>query len=457
MRILVLLLVLPQLVVGQLNEDFWKPVSSKPGKDERTVYYSITTNAKDHLYVGGSTGLYKSIDSGDTWQKLKVDAAPVIHVVASGNKVFAVSSFGKIYSSMNDRLDWNSSQLPDAAEITDLIVLNNGDLIVSTGYIEAGSDDVGYYGGKGIFKSTDHAASWQKVDMGLPNDHYIAHLAQDSKGRVFASANEFDNGDGAILYSSDLGTTWQQFPDLLFSWGPESESTKIVQVGSLEIDPTDSIHVSLLGVTGSVATSVNLSNTFEGATNGTEWQHLKLVSYGYSWFYIEAQNAFFAKNGDRYAFRYGMSYNLSGIFYSKEGSKFEKKHINPLNLDGSSFFNYCVFAEQSSGRVYVLQQLDTAFYYTDNTLIPLPVLGTTDKVDIQVYPNPATTHLQIQTTNSANSCVVTIHTLTGAKLYQKSFEAGKLFTVDLIGIPKGVHLVSVSQGADRRQFKVVID
>jgi hypothetical protein len=440
------------LAVAQ-NENFWKPVPNSPNEDGTVLFYSLMVDENDYLYIGTSNGIYKSVDSAKSWEHLNSIPFPVFHIAVSHQTIYAASTSGKIYFSANGGLDWDFRQLHDVRGITDILITDNG-VFVSTGYIEV-KNDVGLFRGNGLFKSSDAGETWEKQQLGVFNNHYVGHLTKDSQGRVYASVNEFSSGDGAILYSTDEGTSWQSLPDVSFDWGGENNVTtsKIVQVTSLEIDHADNISVSMLGANGRVATSVNLSNSFQGAVNQVQWNHMMLTSFGYPWYYIEGHNAYFARNGDIYISRLGSSFNLSGIFYSKARAPFEKKDIDPIMIDGSPFFNYCVFAQQSNGRMYVLQQLDNILYYTDSSLDP--VLGIDDKLEAAVFPNPVIDHLYIQTARTLSSIQIEIYTVNGTTIYRESFQEQDRIDVDFGDFPAGVYLVIIRHGTRMTQHRVV--
>ncbi len=440
-------------MVGQLNENFWTSLPSVPDNDG-IVFLSVVIDTQDQLYLGTNMGLFKSSPNGGLWQQFNLNQVPIFKIALFGQKIYAVSNEGTIHYSLNSGTDWLSSQLP-VEEITDILILNNGDLLVSTGYIEV-KNEAGYFRGNGVFKSTDEGKTWHKVNIGLSNDHYIGHLAKDSKERLYASANEYGTKDGALLYSTDKGDSWQTLPDVSFDWGNVNETSKIVLVTSLEIDPQDSIRVSLLGAKGSAATSVNLTNSFEGASNGNAWKHMHLVTFGYPWDYLGAHTLFFASKRHIFASRSGQSFNLSGIFHSNnQGVSFNKQSIDPIVVDGVPNFNYCYFVRSSAGRVFVVQELDNRIYYTD--IDEDPVLGGNkdNEVKWRAYPNPFDKEIHLEFDRVFGHMDVTILSLSGSVLLTKTVENQNELIISPDDLPNGVYILQTHDGKNIQQLKLL--
>ncbi|WP_339786075.1 T9SS type A sorting domain-containing protein [uncultured Imperialibacter sp.] len=455
MRVILFLLLFPLLAEAQLNNDFWNTI--EPNLAGNTVFYSLQVNRRGDIYLGTNKGIVRSADEGRSWTSLDVDPVPFFHLIVSGDSIYGVSGSGTIYVSMNSGESWHRSQLQEVIGVTDMLLLANGVVLVATGYLEV-ENDVGYFRGNGLFKSQDNGHTWRKVELVRARDQYISHLAQDSQGRIYASLNEYTSADGALLYSTDHGDTWQALPDPLFDWGGEDGlgTTSIVQVTSLEVDRQDNIRISLQGASGRVATSLNLSSSFQGAVNGEEWSHQHLVPFGYPWLYLEAHNSYFAANGDSYAFRFGTSLTLSGVSYSKAGSDFEKKHINPLVIDGVAQFSYCVFAEGPTGRVYLIQQLDRTLYYTDES-VKQPVLGVDKGTAIAIYPNPASHSARVRMAPPAIQGQINVFSSDGRLVYSSACAPGEEVEIPLTGVLPGIYFVTVATDRWKETHRLVVE
>lgn len=397
--------------------DFWKPLESTP--EDETTYFTIMVDELDQLFAGTDRGLFITNDQGKTWSSLLSSDIPIVLLAQRQNKLFAIAADKTIYASPDMGTTWESSYFDQETEITDLLVLSDGTLLMSTGHFEE-KNEAGVFRGKGLFKSIDDGKSWQKVNLAMNPDHYIAHLVQDSKGRIYASLNEYNTKDGAILYSQDQGKSWNKLPPLSFDWGANDiGTTSIVYVTSMAIDRNDNLVLGLSGTSGTVATSVNLKNSFQGAVNGTEWHHVRIVPFGYDWFYLEAHQLFFPSNGSAFASRIGQSYNLSGIFHHSghRDATFEKQQVAPIFMGDIPNFTQTTFAETSNNRVFVVQELDRTVYYTDLEKIPLGN-GQGEFLKPKIFPNPFHDLLKVEMLQESRLIELAIYDMKGSLVYK---------------------------------------
>jgi len=453
------LILIPQVVVSQRNTSFWNLLESKA--DPQAVHFDIAIDpVSDEIYLATDHGLFKSRPTGDDWQKLSAPSISFFQIRISGQYRYAVAAQGVVYHSQDRGVTWEESQLPDVQEIRDLEVLPNGDVLAATGHMLV-KDDVGYFRGNGLFRSADHGATWQKLDIGSFNNRYVAHLAQDSQGNLFASLNEYNSQDGAIIYSPDHGNTWQRIPNPKFNGGDtELLTTNIVQVTSLEVDQRDQLHVSLQGSIGFMATALNLTNSLSGALDQEEWSHLKLTPNGYDWFYNEGYDLFFAENGDIYAPRLGFSFRLSSIFYldHDERESFERMSLDPVMINDSPYFNFCRFAQRRDGRVFAVQQLDGQVYYTDHSLNPEPVLGVEDPETLQVfiYPNPAQDRLKLVLPETQDTRAVVVYDFTGRMVQHYEHLENQELDLNVSFWPRGLYTIQVLMEDTSKSQKVLL-
>jgi len=129
---------------------------------------SIVKSTEGHLLASVDfKGIYKSKDSGKTWQK-----------------VFDLNKPNYFYG-------WQ------------LLTLQNGNILLST------------Y--KGLYKSIDHGATWTESMQGVPKGFWIWswYLKQDSKGAIYFNADFSAKKDNAgynfkTFRSLDNGRSWEQ-------------------------------------------------------------------------------------------------------------------------------------------------------------------------------------------------------------------------------------------------------
>ncbi|HEY7045002.1 MAG TPA: hypothetical protein VH419_15135 [Nocardioidaceae bacterium] len=151
-----------------------------------------------------------------------------IYVAASTNGVWRSSDAGQTFTSV-----W-----PD--DITHsmgaLAIAPNGMLYAGTGETNPGGGSI-TYGGNGVYRSTNHGLSWQRV--GLTRSGTIGRIVIDPKAPdriwVAVSGNLFTPGGQRGVYeSTDGGDTWKR------SLRPPNELTGATDIA---IDPANSRHL----------------------------------------------------------------------------------------------------------------------------------------------------------------------------------------------------------------------
>jgi hypothetical protein len=166
-----------------------------------TSYIQVIVDYHGVLYLGhGSSGVYKSIDSAQTWQ-LKSNglangqARAVYQLLASGDTLFAATMDG-IYKSTNGGDDW---------------VRKSNGIIIGPGALYAFCESIFDFKGtlftgawNGIYRSTDRAENWTLTNVtgeGIGAKGFVAY-----NGALFA-ARETNNSPG-MYTSTDDGLTW---------------------------------------------------------------------------------------------------------------------------------------------------------------------------------------------------------------------------------------------------------
>lgn len=165
--------------------DAWLRISSGLGEEPR-VWFIYTGDSGD-IFVGLSgTGLFRSVDNGDTWRSTErglTDTRVRSLVVQEDGDVFAGTDRAGVFRSSDRGGTWRqvNSGL-SGRRVNDLAVHTDGDLFVNAG---------------GIFRSSDDGANWRKLEaagaLGIGHD-----------GTVFVGA----------LRSFDKGETWQEVDGL---------------------------------------------------------------------------------------------------------------------------------------------------------------------------------------------------------------------------------------------------
>lgn len=158
--------------------------------------------ASGHPSTGGNTGLIKSLDGGQSWERVATILEPPVdfHAMAvsksNPNIIIGFDSAARgLFKTTDSGTSWETLQYPDY--VLTLAILPNDSQVVFAGT------------GDGIYKSNDGAKSW------IPLDTYkglgIFAMAFDDEGVLYVSTQTF-----GLVRSFDLGKTWENVdgPDL---------------------------------------------------------------------------------------------------------------------------------------------------------------------------------------------------------------------------------------------------
>ncbi|WP_168713653.1 S8 family serine peptidase [Streptomyces sp. A0642] len=128
------------------------------------------------LWLGNSSGLYRSDDGGVT--KTKVAEGPVSAIVKDGRRLIVGGSSVRV--STDDGKTFRTADTgPLALHVSDLLRVG-GAVYAAT----AGSRETGLVqGGRGVLRSTDNGLTWENVSTGLQNTN-TTKLAAASDGRT---------------------------------------------------------------------------------------------------------------------------------------------------------------------------------------------------------------------------------------------------------------------------------
>ena len=182
-------------VGGFLSSDAgltWKNVLSGSGPFANLGRYVFTGNFKD--------GIYRSSDNGANWTNVKVNGSPafdaqVYSLAADDNTVYAGTG-SRILISRDSGTTWTGSDstLPKNTGVYALMVSGNAVIAATKN--------------QGLFRSTDHGATWSPAIKGLPvNDPFAGwkgfSAMAEFNGNLFGAAY-----GGGVYLSANQGESW---------------------------------------------------------------------------------------------------------------------------------------------------------------------------------------------------------------------------------------------------------
>ena len=198
-------------------------------RDSNTLWLGTGENGSQRAAHFGD-GVYKSTDAGGTWARVGLPASEhigAIRIDPRNSDVVYVAAQGPLFSAGGDRGLYKTTDggaswdrvlfVSDDTGITDVVLdPHDADVLYAAAYPRRRhvGQAIGGSPEGGIFKSTDGGASWDKLGNGLPTgDFGRAGLAIDgrtSPTELFALIQAA--GDQSGLYRSlDGGASWERY------------------------------------------------------------------------------------------------------------------------------------------------------------------------------------------------------------------------------------------------------
>jgi photosystem II stability/assembly factor-like uncharacterized protein len=159
--------------------------------------YAITVTSHGKIFVGTSTGVYCSNDTGKTWASRK-SGLPINSSVgtitsdAEGNVYAGIYSTG-IYRLMNNDTTWIEMNTGLTKKNISSVVAHPVKQIVYAGTYNSGS-----------FLWIKNGTSWSTIDTSLSDPHIGCFLVDTLNNNIFAGTWS------GVFRSSNDGTTWQR-------------------------------------------------------------------------------------------------------------------------------------------------------------------------------------------------------------------------------------------------------
>jgi len=240
----------------------------------------------------------------------------------------------------------------------------------------------------GVLKSTDDGNHFEKV------------LSASSVHTVFASSSGtvFAGGTGKIYFS-----------------------LKITSTTGLTVSPNDSLYLSFYGIAYNHLVQLNICKSIDDITLESSWRALHVDQSVSWWTDRPLNNIHFLQKGDWYS-SYTQLAHIGATYFSETGGNFWNRIDYGLGLSEDGWRNPQQFVEKSSGRIFMIQNLDERIYTTDKSLVTDVKPPLQNSGSIHVFPNPvkAGEKLTVQISTAGNSVEISIYDLAGRKLLENS-------------------------------------
>jgi photosystem II stability/assembly factor-like uncharacterized protein len=275
----------------------WKPIfDSEPiasigaiavAPSDADVVYVGTGEADMRSQISFGDGMYKSTDAGKTWTHIGLDNTRQIGrilVDPHNPGIVFVAALGHAYDANPERGVYRST---DGGATWQKVLYKNENVgAIDLAFDPANSRTIyaalwdtrrppwsiyppSYGPGSGIFKSTNGGDTWNQLTSGLPTDgvgRIGLAVAPTNSDRLFAVV---DAKDGGIFRSDDAGATWSKTSDQHRIWG------RGWYFGRIVVDPKnpDVVYVSNTSVYRSEDGGKTWT-AFKGAPGGDDYHQL---------------------------------------------------------------------------------------------------------------------------------------------------------------------------------------
>ncbi len=155
---------------------------------------TITINANDHIFVHYQSGFLKSEDNGNTWTIMDMNFTDRYSIrdfaVAPNDDLFLLGAEDGVYRSSDNGENWNKIENLDFKSRLKEITFNaSGTIFISTE-------------NEGVFRSTDNGNNWTRINSGLAS-LYIDDIICANNGDLLV------NSYSGIYKSTDTGDSWK--------------------------------------------------------------------------------------------------------------------------------------------------------------------------------------------------------------------------------------------------------
>lgn len=203
--------------------------------NNHNVIWVGTGENNNQRSVSYGDGLYKSIDGGDSWDKVGLEKSEHIGMVTidpRNSDVVYVAAYGPLWSAGGDRGIYKTTDggkswelILEVGEHTGFNEIHmdprNPDVLYATSH-QRRRRQWTYLGGgpeSGIYKSTNAGQTWNKINKGLPSGdkgRIGMAISPVNPEKIYAVV-EAQRGQGGFYRSMNRGASWEKMSDAVSS------------------------------------------------------------------------------------------------------------------------------------------------------------------------------------------------------------------------------------------------
>lgn len=186
-------------ILSLKSQDFWEQLYFPDTAD----ILNIAVNDQGYIFCGTATGIYRSMDTGVTWETIGMTDTIINSMAINENgDVYAGNDQTEYHSglfrSSNNGQSWESL-VPDIGVYGNIsCILPMGDTIFA---------NIGMR--SNLIRSTNNGLSWSLVFSSDNTSEYISDIAQSGTGDIYISLMCFFPNIGGVYKSVNLGDTWE--------------------------------------------------------------------------------------------------------------------------------------------------------------------------------------------------------------------------------------------------------
>lgn len=212
------------------SQNFWETLPFPDSTDVKC----ISPNYNGHLFVGAgkignSGGLYRSGDSGQTWELVFDNGEFMIYPIQIndlGDIYIGKRGGNQLLVSYDNGDNWDTILYPGLGNITAIQTLGQDTILVSS------------WESNGAFlaRSYNNGSTWDTVFTTNNSNEYIQDIINTDDGNIYIGLTSYSENAGGVYKSVDGGNTWM-FSGLFNH-----------MISSLEINSSDDIFASSRGI-----------------------------------------------------------------------------------------------------------------------------------------------------------------------------------------------------------------
>jgi photosystem II stability/assembly factor-like uncharacterized protein len=193
---------------GEPGKPTWGTVAIAPG-EERFDRIAFPTEAIG--FAASERAVFKTTDAGRTWGPVHRSAAPRrVHLLHFRDEANGWLGADKLYRTTDGGVSWSAADVPGLLAPR-VLAAGEGGLLLLGGTSGAAPGELALFRrrGQGPWQQIDPHRGGRHGGRAAPYRHWcLADLSIQGKRQVLAAVFNAGEGGGAILRSSDAGTTW---------------------------------------------------------------------------------------------------------------------------------------------------------------------------------------------------------------------------------------------------------